>query len=86
MTAVDLPPLPAATFDLVPTDEQVAFFAENGYLSVPRITTDEEVEWLSLVYDLLFDAKVGGFEGGYFDLARPYGRGGRRPASAGARA
>jgi hypothetical protein len=72
MTAVDLPPLPAATFELVPTDELVAFFAENGYVSVPRITTDEEVEWLSLVYDLLFDEKVGGFKGGYFDLARPY--------------
>ena len=27
------------------TDEQITFFQENGYLSIPRITTDEEVEW-----------------------------------------
>jgi hypothetical protein len=68
----DLPPLPTAAFEVTPTADDVAFFAENGYLSVPRITTDEEVEWLGLLYDLLFDEKVGGFKGGYFDLARPY--------------
>jgi len=28
------------------TDEQIAFFQENGYLSIPRITTDKEIEWL----------------------------------------
>jgi len=72
MTDVDLPPLPPARFDIEPTAEQVAFFAENGYLSVPRITTDEEVEWLGVVYDLLFEEKSGTFKGGYFDLARPY--------------
>ncbi len=71
MTA-ELPPLPTATFELAPTDDDVAFFAENGYVSVPRITTDEEVEWLGVVYDLLFEKKTGTFKGGYFDLARPY--------------
>lgn len=71
MTA-ELPPLPTATFELAPTDDDVAFFAENGYVSVPRITTDEEVEWLGVVYDLLFEEKTGTFKGGYFDLARPY--------------
>jgi hypothetical protein len=50
----------------------VAFFAANGFVSVPRITTDEEVEWLGVAYDLLFEQKVGAFEGGYFDLARSY--------------
>ena len=39
---------------------------------MPRITTDEEVEWLGVAYDLLFEQKVGAFEGGYFDLARSY--------------
>ena len=67
-----LPPLPTATFVLEPTAAQVSFFAQNGYLSVPRITTDEEVEWLGVVYDLLFEEKTGTFTGGYFDLARSY--------------
>lgn len=71
MTA-ELPPLPAATFELAPTDDDVAFFGENGYVSVPRITTDEELEWLGVVYDLLFETKTGTFKGGYFDLARSY--------------
>ena len=26
------------------TEEQVAFFRENGFLSIERITTDEEVD------------------------------------------
>ena len=33
-------------FEVDVTDEQVAFFRENGYLAVDRITTDEEIEWL----------------------------------------
>jgi ectoine hydroxylase-related dioxygenase (phytanoyl-CoA dioxygenase family) len=72
VTDLDLPPLPTAAFDVEATADQVAFFAENGYVSVPRITTDEEVEWLGVVYDLLFEEKAGTFKGGYFDLARSY--------------
>ena len=72
MTDVDLPPLPSARFEITPTEADVAFFAANGFVSVPRITTDEEVEWLGVAYDLLFEQKVGAFEGGYFDLARSY--------------
>ncbi|HMK12512.1 MAG TPA: phytanoyl-CoA dioxygenase family protein, partial [Acidimicrobiales bacterium] len=67
-----LPPFPTATFQLEPTSEQVEHFAANGFVSVPRITTDEEVEWLGVVYDLLFEKKAGAFKGGYFDLARAY--------------
>ena len=51
------------------TDEQVAFFQENGYLSIPRITTDEEIEWLKGIYDKLFTGRTGEAEGRYFDLA-----------------
>ena len=36
------------------TNEQIAFFKENGYLSIPRITTDEEVECLKGIYNKLF--------------------------------
>ena len=63
-----------ATSDFIvePTVEQVAFFRENGFLRIERITTDEEVEWLGGIYDELFAAKQAGFKGGYFDLARPY--------------
>lgn len=72
MTDFDLPPLPTATLDVTATPEQVAFFRENGFVAIERITTDEEVEWLGAIYDFLFDGKRGAFDGGYFDLSRPY--------------
>ena len=59
------------------TDKQVAFFQENGYLSIPRITTDEEVEWLKGIYDELFTKRTGETEGRYFDLAGPRAHKGR---------
>ena len=37
---------PTTDFSVDLTDEQVSFFQENGFLSIPRITTDEEVERL----------------------------------------
>lgn len=66
--------LPAGlpTIDVHPTADDVAFFRENGYLRVERITTDEEVEWLGRRYDELFEERRGAFPGGYFDLSRPY--------------
>jgi ectoine hydroxylase-related dioxygenase (phytanoyl-CoA dioxygenase family) len=54
------------------SDEQIAHFHAEGFTSVPRITTDEELEWLRPIYDELFASKRGAFRGGYFDLARPY--------------
>ena len=75
MTDVDLPPLPSARFEMTPTESDVAFFVADGFVSVPRITTDEEVEWLGVAYDLLFEQKVGVFAGGYFDLAGSYDAG-----------
>jgi ectoine hydroxylase-related dioxygenase (phytanoyl-CoA dioxygenase family) len=59
-------------FDVRLTDEQVEQFHTDGYTSVPRITTDEELEWLAPIYDSLFASRRGAFKGGYFDLARPY--------------
>jgi hypothetical protein len=50
------------------TDEQIRFFRENGYLSIPAITTPEEVSFLRTVYDKLFDMKAGRDEGNQFDL------------------
>jgi ectoine hydroxylase-related dioxygenase (phytanoyl-CoA dioxygenase family) len=63
---------PTALFEVRLTDEQVEAFHRDGFTSVPRITTDEELEWLRPLYDHLFDGKRGAFRGGYFDLARPY--------------
>jgi hypothetical protein len=62
------PPLPEGDFQIEPTEEQVAFFRENGFLVLDRITTDAEVAWLGEVYDGLF-AKPSG----QFDVTRPYG-------------
>ncbi len=59
------------------TEQQIAFFQENGYLSIPRITTDEEIEWLKGIYDELFIERTGEAEGRYFDLAGPRAHDGR---------
>ncbi|MCK6472917.1 MAG: phytanoyl-CoA dioxygenase family protein [Planctomycetes bacterium] len=50
------------------TPEQIAFFRENGYLTVESITTPEEVRALQAVYDRIFAQRAGREEGGQFDL------------------
>ena len=62
---------PDNDFQIDVTKEQIAFFHENGFLSIERITTDEEVEWLRGIYDQLFTQRVGEEEGRYFDLGGP---------------
>lgn len=62
---------PESDFTVTLTDDQVRQFHEEGYTWIPRITTDEEIEWLKPIYDHLFDNK-GAFVGGYFDLSRKY--------------
>jgi hypothetical protein len=47
-------------------------FERDGFVSIDRITTDEELAWVGDVYDHLFSARVRPVPGGYFDLARPY--------------
>ena len=37
------------------TEEQIAFYHENGFLAIDSITTPEEVERLRGVYDRLFE-------------------------------
>lgn len=68
---------PKAEFNVDVTDEQIRFFREQGYLSIPRITTDEEVEWLKGIYDELFTKRIGEEQGAYFDLAGPRAHDGR---------
>jgi hypothetical protein len=54
-------------------DAEVSFYAENGYLAVSRVTTDEELDWLREVYDQLLAMPPTGYLDGIFDLSRPYG-------------
>ena len=58
MTAPDFGPQPKSSFERSPSRDEIAFFNENGFLSVDRITTDEEVEWLREVYDMLFSGQI----------------------------
>ena len=44
--------MPTPTLTL--RDEQVAFFHREGYLSLPAITTPEEIERVREIYDRLF--------------------------------
>ena len=73
-----MPPEPTITL----TEEQIAFYHENGFLAMTAITTPEEVARLRGVYDRLFEQRAGRAEGNQFDLAG-VGRGGqtRRPAA-----
>jgi ectoine hydroxylase-related dioxygenase (phytanoyl-CoA dioxygenase family) len=64
-------------FEVTLSEEQVAFFRENGFLSIERITTDEEVAWLRGIYDRLFTERMGEEKGEYFDLGGPRAHAGR---------
>ena len=44
-------------FEVRLTDEQVDQFHRDGFTSVDRITTDEELEWIRPIYDYLFATK-----------------------------
>ena len=50
---------PETDFTVEPTDEEVAFFRENGFLAVERITTDEEIDWLRPVFEAAFEESGG---------------------------
>ncbi|HTQ11758.1 MAG TPA: phytanoyl-CoA dioxygenase family protein [Fimbriimonadaceae bacterium] len=51
------------------TPDQVAFYQENGYLSIPELMPADEVERIREIYDRLFAARVGRETGDQFDLA-----------------
>ena len=68
---------PKVTFEIDLTEEQIAFYRDNGFLSIDRITTDEEIEWLKEIYDQLFSERTGEDKGMYYDLAAPRGHSGR---------
>ncbi len=49
----------ADTVQVELTDEQVCCFQEQGFLSLGRITTDEELRWLRDVYDAIVKKQTG---------------------------
>jgi hypothetical protein len=57
-----------ATTALVLTDQQRASFQENGFLSVPEITTADDLDRIADIYDRAFARKLGWDDGNYFDL------------------
>jgi hypothetical protein len=62
------PPRPESEPSVEIGDAEVERFREQGFLSVERITTDEEVAWLARVWDELFADRRS-----WFDLATPFG-------------
>jgi len=59
-----MPPVPL-------TGEQIRFFHERGYLAIPRITSERDVEALRISYDRIFRERAGRDLGDHFDLAGP---------------
>ena len=55
MSKPDFGPPPRSDFEVVPTASEIAFFQENGFLAVERLTTDEEVAWLRAIFEHIFD-------------------------------
>jgi len=50
-------------------EEQVRFYWENGFLSLPRLTDEDELAAMRVAYDRIFAEKAGRAEGNEFDLA-----------------
>lgn len=53
---------------VVLSDEQIRAFHEDGYITLPQITSAGEVEQLRGVFDRLFANKAGRNEGAHFDM------------------
>jgi len=51
------------------SEEQVRYYQENGFLWVPRLTDEAELETMRAAYDRIFAEKAGREEGNEFDLA-----------------
>src|SRR6185295_4156058 len=60
-------PPPAVRFEVTPSADEIAFFQENGFLAVERLTSDEEVAWLKQIFEYIFDPANAGKPGGPVD-------------------
>jgi hypothetical protein len=55
MSELRFGPPPGRTFEVSPSPREVESFRENGFLAVDRLTTDEELEWLTTIFETVFD-------------------------------
>lgn len=67
MAKMNFGPPPTIPFEVNPTDEEVAFFKDNGFLVVDRITSDEEIAWLREIFEYIFDPANAGEQGSPVD-------------------
>lgn len=51
------------------SDAEIRRFEEEGYLSIDRITSDEDLEGIRQAYEELFELRSGHDQGDHFDLA-----------------
>ena len=51
------------------TADEVKRFQDQGYVSVPEITTADEINWMVGVYDRLFEQRAGWERGDFFDFS-----------------
>lgn len=49
--------------------QQLAFYHENGYLSVDRVAAEEEIDEIRVLYDRMFASRTGRSVGDHYDLA-----------------
>jgi hypothetical protein len=73
MAMASIRPLPGTDFAVEPTQDEIAFFRENGFLVVERITTDEEIDWLTELYEQIFDPANAGTGGAPIDRSADVG-------------
>ena len=50
-------------------EKQLAFYHENGYLSVECIATEQEIGEIRALYDRMFASRTGRSVGDHYDLA-----------------
>jgi hypothetical protein len=67
MTSLMFGPPPKTSFEKFPSADEVASFRDNGFLSVERITTDEEVLWMRKIFEFIFSDTYAGKPGSPVD-------------------
>jgi hypothetical protein len=55
MTTDFATPLPTTRLDVSPSAGEREFYEENGFLAVDRLTTEEELDWLTELFEYIFD-------------------------------
>ena len=69
-------PPPASSLEVTPSAEDVERFNETGFLVVERITTDEELAWLTDIYEHIFAPEHAGEPGAPVDRTNAPGEDG----------